>query len=432
VAECHDAAISDWGDVTSRDGGRTGRQAVGVVMLGTAVLGLSGLVVLAVTARVLGAADYAVFGVFWSAVFFVVAVLFGAQQESTRSVAQRQRPDGRTSLVFFALLVGAAAAVVVVATSPAWQPSSLAWHAQLVLAVAAGGIGYAMTGVLSGALAGAARWRSYSAMLVVEGVSRVALVVGLLMLADGVTPLAWAVVGAYPATLIAASIMVRRGGISLRVDDSMARLAGNTARTMVAAAAVAALVNGFPLVMSTFARDASESTVGALTLAVMLTRAPLLVPLMALQSLLIKRFSDADDRLTAQVVRLDIACVAVAAVLAAGAAAVGPAIVEVVFGAEFVLPHHVFGALVLSSGLIGAMSVTSPALIARGAHSANALAWVVAAALSIGVLAVAPGGLYARVSVALLLGPLAGSVVQLALLRGRSSVSAAPAGAPGS
>ncbi len=402
--------------MTTPDNEHTGGRAVLIVMVGTGVIGLSGLLILAVTARVLGAADYAAFGVFWSAVFFVVAVLFGAQQESTRAIAQSDGRSAGSSLIAFALVLGSATAVLVLASSPVWRPATLDRQSQVVVAVAIGGLAYALTGVIAGALAGAGRWAAYASMLIAEGASRLLLVVVVIAVVGGVAPLAWAVVAAYPVALLAAVLALRQQGLRLRVDDSIGKLLGNTLKTMAAAASVAALVNGFPLLMSTFARGATESSVGALTLAVMLTRAPLLVPLMALQSLLIKRFSEVDHSLMGMLIRLVLGCVVVAAMLGLVAAAIGPGLLRSFFGAEFELPGHTLGLLVLSSGLIGALSMSSPALVARNLHGQNVIGWVSAVAVSVLILAFEPSDLEVRVPFALLAGPLVGLMLHLVMV----------------
>lgn len=197
----------------------------------------------------------------------------------------------------------------------------------------------------------------------------------------------------------------------------MSVLARNAAKTMVAAASVAALVNGFPLLMSSFSRDASAETVGAMTLAVMLTRAPLLVPLMALQSMLITMFSHKDRSLWKLLSRLMGTCLVLAAVLAAVAAAVGPQILRMAFGEEFVLEGHVLALLVLSSGMIGALCMTSPALVARSQQTSNVVGWVAATLISVAALAFAPVELELRAPLALLIGPLCGLMLHIVALR---------------
>ncbi|MEB0222588.1 hypothetical protein, partial [Pseudomonas sp. AB12(2023)] len=55
--------------------------------------------------------------------------------------------------------------------------------------------------------------------------------------------------------------------------------------------ATAVIINGFPLLLAFFALATEKAELGALILAITITRAPVLVPLMALQSYLITRFS---------------------------------------------------------------------------------------------------------------------------------------------
>lgn len=399
---------------------RGGRGAVGLIVAGTGVLGLSGLLVLSLTARSLGAVDYAAFGVFWSAMFFVVAVLFGAQQESTRAVAAQGRATdpGGTSVVVFAGIVAAIAVVAIVATSPWWGDATFGdGHEGLALIVAAGAAGYVLTGVLAGVCAGSEQWGGYGAMLVVEGVARAVGVVGVLLVAEGIGALAWAVVAAYPLTVVLVGGPMRhRIRPFLRVGDPLTVLLRNTGQTIAASVSTAALVNGFPLLMSVFVKDSSEAVLGAMTLAVILTRAPLLLPLMALQSFLITMFARPDRSPWPLLATLLGGCFAAASVLAAAAALIGPPILRDVFGPEFEVGGGTLALLVLSAGALATLSMSSPALVARDCHGANLIGWWVAVVIAVSVLAMAPWSLQLRAPLALLAGPCLGLTWHLASL----------------
>ncbi|MCL3817332.1 hypothetical protein [Aeromicrobium wangtongii] len=387
-----------------------------LILAGTAILGVAGLVVLAAAAAVLGAADYAVFGAFWSALFFAVAILFGGQQETTRAVTSGR--TGSTRLVVFAGTLALAAVVVVTGTAVLWVgPAFGDGHGWLVAVVAVGCAGYAVNGVLAGALAGSAHWRAYAALLAVEGVVRTVLVLLALLAGSGVDLVGWAVAAAYPVAILAVGIPAWRGLRShLTIEESLGRLWIRTGQTMAAAAAVAALVNGFPLLMSLASRGTPADELGALTLAVMLTRAPLLVPLMALQSFLITLYAEGSPW---RKIAWFLASAAVAsALLGAVAAVIGPSVLDSAFGPDFVLEGHVLGLLVLSSGGLGAMCMVSPAVIVRGMQKSNAIGWLLAAALAVLTLALAPGSLEARVPAALLVGPAVG-LLWLLLALGR-------------
>ncbi|QIM19291.1 hypothetical protein G7066_13240 [Leucobacter coleopterorum] len=106
------------------------RSGLALVLTGTVVSAASSFIVLLIVAPALGPADYAKFSVYWSALFMVVAILFGVQQESTRGVAAAQGTvtgsttsarHHKTSVLRFALLIAAALLVLVGATSPLWS-----------------------------------------------------------------------------------------------------------------------------------------------------------------------------------------------------------------------------------------------------------------------------------------------------------------------
>lgn len=402
---------------------RDARRPVLLVMAGTGVVGLSGLVILVLTASVLGAEDYAVFGLFWSALFFIIAALSGAQQEATRAATSPRAGEPRgSSLLTFAVLLALGAGLVVAASSPWWAPPTLGpAHEGLALLVAAGSAAYVLMAVVCAVLAAGGRWGVYCAMNVTEGVVRAGAVAAALALTQGTTTLAWAVVVAYPVVLLFVAVPALRGRhTSVRVGDSLGRLFANTAQTLLAAVAVAALINGFPLLMATFSGGASTATLGAMTLAVMVTRAPLLVPLVGAQSLLITMFSAPGRSPWPLIVRLLGVVTALAAVLSALAGAIGPYVLRHTVGPNFALPGTVLTLLVASSGVLAALSMTSPALLAANGHGDYVAGWVIATVMTVVVLAVAPWDLELRAPVSLIAGPAVGLAWHLAAIARRT------------
>ncbi|MET0820146.1 MAG: hypothetical protein ABWY58_04215 [Aeromicrobium sp.] len=376
------------------------------------MLGLSGLLILVLAARELGAEDYVEFGLFWSALYFVVAALSGVQQEVTRAsaFALRSKQSDGASLISFGLVVASAAGLFAAVTCPLWVPPTLgSSHYELVAPVAVGSAVYVLTTVVAAVCAAHGRWGRYASAYIVEGVFRAAAVAAALALTQGSTVAAWAVVAAYPVVLGCIGVpLLRSRSVRLTVDDSMRRLTSNTVKAMVAATSIAAMVNGFPLLMATFSRDASTATIGSMTLAVMLTRAPLLVPLAGAQTLLITVFAGSVGSLRPLMTRLMVQLVAIVAVLAVLAGWAGPFVLRRVVGENFDLPGYVLALLVVSSGALGALSLTSPALMATDRHNDYAFGWVLSTTVSILTLAFAPGGLEVRAPVALIVGPLIG------------------------
>jgi O-antigen/teichoic acid export membrane protein len=111
-----------------------------------------------------------------------------------------------------------------------------------------------------------------------------------------------------------------------------------------------------------------------------------------------------------------LACVLGAGLLGLAAGAIGPGLLRSFFGPEFELSSTTLALLVLSSGLIGALSVTAPALVARNRHGLNVVGWAAAVVVSVGLLALSPGGLDVRAPVALLAGPAVGLVIHLTMV----------------
>jgi O-antigen/teichoic acid export membrane protein len=397
-----------------------------VLILGaTAVSGIAGY---AVTWRVytaIGAAGYGVFSVFWSALFLVVGILFGLQQESTRATAQsivaKQEDDAvpsRTSLWAFAGVTALVIFAAVIATSVLWAAPSLgAGNAGLSWLIALGASLNCLVAAASGVAAGAGMWRQLAAIVALDGIIRFAGVALVLAVTDDLVALAIAVIAPFPISLALVFFSApRRFVASARVADGVRVLIANTGRTILAASATAVLINGFPLLLSFFAGQGNHAALGSLVLTVTLTRAPILVPLTALSSYLVSRFSHHPERTGRTVVALLVVIAAVIAVLCLCAWLWSVAVMRFVFGAEYDLGAGVIVALIASSGLIGALFVSGSAVLARDAHGLYALGWVVASLVTLGLLFV-PIGLPERAALALAAGPAVGLVVHLSGLR---------------
>lgn len=391
-----------------------GRSSATAMLVGTVVMGLSGLVVLLATALAFSAADYALFGVFWASVYFLVTVMTGVQQETTRA-SLADRTDRTVSLPLFAVLLAVALFVVVAGSSVWWSDAALGPdHHLLAVLVAAGAAGYVLNCVLTGMLAGAGQWRGLGTLLIVEGTLRGAGMCVVLAITSSVELAAWVVVLTYPLTLlIVLGVTGRTITGRTHVAGTMRRLWANTAQTMAGAAGVGALVTGFPFFMSVLARDESAVTVGSLTLALMLTRAPLLVPLLGLQTMLVSAFVARRESPWRLLVGLTGLAAVVGGVLSLLAGVVGPVVLQLAFGSDFVVRGRILALLVVSATALAAMTLITPALVARTALAANAVAWLLAAAVSVAVLASAPWSLEWRTAVALIVGPLVGIGVQV-------------------
>ncbi len=395
--------------------------ALGRVTVATLVAAASGYLVLLLAARHLGAGGYAVFAVFWAAYGMVTGAQNGQLQETTRAVraatdtgVRRGRP-----LVVNATIGGGVAAVI---AASAWLWSGSVFTEQRVLSVvllAVGVASFAIYAHLAGALSGAASWTSFAVLLSVDALIRLAGAAIAVIAGWGLTAfLAITVLGSVSWIALLVGSPAARAAIGLPADVMSSRFASNTVVAMLAAAASAVLVMGFPVMINATggARDADAGLVGAVILAVTLTRAPLLVPLNSFQGVLITRFVDGREH----VLRAIIAPVAVVigiGVLGAGAAwLVGPWLLEHVFGADFRLGGADLALFTLGATTLAVLTVTGAAAIAIGAHRWYAAGWWGATIASIALLLL-PIGVTDRVAIALICGPLVGVAVHLVRLR---------------
>lgn len=390
-----------------------------LVLIATVISGIAGYLVTVLVLRVVGRADYALFAVFWSAMYLVIGGLSGIQQEITRAThrvepsAARPASKART----FAVAAAALTLLVVAGTSPLWAQAVFSGSAGwLVLPLALGTASYVLVAVLSGSLYGVARWDSLALMIATDGVLRLALVgVGMLFTTD-IVALAWLVALPFPLTIGLLWFVIRRGFVGTSgLDVGYRALSWNVARTVLASVSTAVLVSGFPLLLGVTAATQSEAFVGELIFTITLTRAPLIVTIMSLQSYLIVRFRDHAATWLRTFVAVQAIIVLGAAVLAGLGWWLGPTVFELVSGEPPTVDGPLIALLVLSSGLVASLSVGASAVLARSAHFVYSAGWVAAAVVTIAVM-VSPIEFVPRVVTALMLGPVAGLLVHLGWL----------------
>ena len=393
-----------------------------LVIVATAVSGASGFITLLIVAPPLGPAGYASFSVYWAALFMVVGVLFGIQQETTRAVAdaggRETVSSGGSSVLRFAGILGAAVLVSVVATSLLWaEPlfgeGKSGWAFALSIAVAS----YVGVATLNGVLAGSGHWGGFAAIPLIDGLLRVVLVaIALWLGADG-TAIAWAVALPIPISFVAVGLahwsVVRSHSV---VRESYGAFAFNASRTIVASTSNAVLVTGFPLILSLVASD-DRAALGAVVLALTLARAPILVPLTVLQSMLIARFSASPGRARKLMITLMLGLVVFAPVLGAITGLWGEGVLVWLFGEGFAVQGALLTWLVIASGCLGLLTVTGARVLAAGRHTVFASGWAIACVLAIATVAFTPGDIGVRTVIGLIAGPLVGVAVHLAFGR---------------
>jgi O-antigen/teichoic acid export membrane protein len=394
------------------------RSSITRVGVATVLSALCGYAVLYLAARDLAPAGFSLFSVFWGAFGLFTGAAFGLLQESTRevrSVRDTGPPDGPHTLPMRAAAgVAIAAALLIGGTSGLWAPHVFAASESLSVALLAVGLaGFCLHATLLGVLAGVDGWTQYGALMVIDAAIRVAVAVAAFLLGWGLNGYLWATVaGSMSWLLVLLTSPVARRAAAIRTRGTTGTFLSGASHSITAAGASAILVMGFPVLLKATSHDLG-ATGGVVILAVTLTRAPLLVPLTAMQGNLIAHFVD-NRRLRALVApALALAGLGALAVLAAGL--LGPWLLRVAFGAEYVASAELLSWLTAGAVAIAFLTLTGAATVAAAQHRAYAVGWVVAT-LAATLLLLLPLELQTRTVVALLCGPVVGIAVHLAAL----------------
>jgi O-antigen/teichoic acid export membrane protein len=404
------------------------RSSVARVGAATVVSALCGYAVLYLAARILDPAGFSIFGVFWGAFGLVSGAAFGLLQQSTREIrlaAHKPPPDTGSEPVAHPLRIGAAVGVIsaasIAATALLWSGHVFVESRMLsVLLLSVGLAGFCVHATLLGMLAGSDRWSQYGALMVTDAVIRVLVAVATVLAGWGLVGFLWATVGGSIAwfLVLATSPTTRRVAHLVAREDTASFLRG-ASHAVAAAGASAVLVMGFPVLLKATSSDLGAAG-GVVILAVTLTRAPLLVPLTAMQGNLIAHFVDQSrHRLRAVVGPIGILA-AVGAVGVFLAWWAGPWLLRAGFGDDYRASGALLAWLTAGAVMIAVLTVTGAATVAAALHRAYSLGWV-SATVAAALLLLLPLPLETRTIVALLCGPLAGIAVHVSALalRGR-------------
>jgi hypothetical protein len=398
-----------------------------LIIAATGIAGIAGYVVTLLVYNEASPAGYAVFAVFWAGLYLVIGGLAGIQQEVARSTRPVESSTGAgiTRARNFAVVAALLVFVLVVATAPAWVRSVFpvtGWA--LVWPLAVGVASYVLVATLSGALYGISQWRWLAVMTAGDGLLRLAVLLVALQFTHDVVILTWAVVLPFPMTIVVLWPLVRRDLVARsELDVGYGPLTRNVSRVLIASVASAALVSGFPLLLGVAAQGERPALVAELIFTITLARAPLVVSIMALQSYFVVRFRNEGAAWWRSLLAVMGIIAAGGLVLAVLAWFLGPAVFDLVSAKEVTLDGPFIALLVVSSALVGALSVTGSAVLARSAHVVYSLGWAGAAVATV-VVVFWPGDLMPRVSAALIIGPTVGLVVQLCWLVSRPRISA--------
>jgi O-antigen/teichoic acid export membrane protein len=402
---------------------RTERSAGGLraILIATAIAGALGYAIQLLAPALLPTdAAYVTFSVYWSTIYLCVAALSGIQQEITRAATPVTNEPPSSTLRTFTLIAGAALVVIVAALSVLVGPAILPDHTLLLaIALGIGVVGYLVMAVLSGVLYGLQLWRAVATLTILDILFRAVLVIAALLLGLDDYWVALAVSLPFGLAFLAVWMIWRRSVVGqFRLDVGLRRLLLHVLGTVGAAAAMGVMMNGLPLLLGLTTRSADAGVLAGLILAITLTRAPIVIPLLALQSYLISIFRGGGEAVRRRVLLALLAVAGVVAILAGLAWLIGPWAIGWVSSGKFVIEPAMMAAITASAGLVALMCVTGPALVSHREHVAYVAGWAVAALLTVGLILV-PIDLSSRVALALLAAPACGLAIHVtAVMRG--------------
>ena len=427
-------------DAIAGASGAVTRGSVVRVGVATALSALCGYAVLYLAARDLEPAGFSVFGVFWGAFGLASGAAFGLLQETTREVRsahsvtlprsaahadRRAQPLGvtadsagdHTHPMRVAAGVGLAAAVLIAATSPLWSAQVFVADRLLSVTLLSVGLaGFCLHTTLLGTLAGVNRWSEYGALMVGDAVLRVTVATATFAVGWGLGGYLWATVAGSIAWMLMlfASPATRSAARLLTSGTTLTFLRG-AGHSIAAAGASAVLVMGFPVLLKVTSGGDLGAAGGVVILAVTLTRAPLLVPLTAMQGNLIAHFVDQrTHRLRALVVPAALIA-GLGAVGVALAGTFGPWLLQEAFGAEYLADGALLAWFTAAAVAIALLTLTGAATVAAALHRVYAAGWLSATVAS-ALLLLLPLELEVRTVIALLCGPLLGIAMHLIAL----------------
>jgi len=394
------------------------RSAAGVSVAAVAAA-LSTLLITIIAARALTHGDdasrYSEFIVFWSLLFWCYGIVVGIQQEATRSVRARavRRREGGARVLLVALALGSVVAVVVGVSAPLWSDHVLplsSWVGAIVVAI--GSVLYALYAGAVGSAGGTEDWGAYAGLMSLDALGRLALVGLAAVLGAGLVGIEVASVVISAAAVLVLLVPRLRTVRTARADRGFWPAVGASAYAMASSTASALLVVGYPVLVSLVVRNAAPGELAATMTVVQLTRAPIMMPLLAFQSVAVAAFVGKEHPMLRDLAKPVGLVVVVGIVGAPLAAWLGPWLLRLLYGSVYVVGSTTFAVLVLAAVAMAMLTLTGTLALAVEGHRGYMAGWIAAVVAAV-LLLMLPFSLDAVVSLSLGLAPFFGMAIHV-------------------
>ena len=395
---------------------------------GLVVNGIMSYVFLGIAARTLGVDAFGPLSVLWALIYLVGPGFFlPLEQEVSRSLANRwARGVGVGPLVKQAGLLGTALigalVLVTLVAAPLLLDHLFDDQVLILIGFVLAILGYSAVHLARGTLAGLGRFRGYALFFVYENSLRVAAAILLALLGvDTAGPYAVAV-GLAPGVAIGLALLGEHDLASDGPPAPWGELGAALGSLLAASVLTAFLLYAGVLAVELLADESESDKAGVFLAGLAVSRVPVFL-FQAVQAALLPklsalagagRFHEFRDRLRRLLAAVGV--IGVAGV--AGAALLGPLLIDILFGDDFVLTRLDLGLLALSSAAFMLAVALGQALIALEGQSRVAFGWLIGVLAFLGITAMGDD-LFLRVEAGLAAGSAVAAVVIGGLARHR-------------
>jgi O-antigen/teichoic acid export membrane protein len=394
------------------------------VVVGLAVQAMTAYLTLILAGRILGAAEFGKLAALYVLLSSVPAGLFQPLEQEVARRRGRERETGHTdtTLLLRAVLLGMCLCLLAVATALVLFDAAvrlLGNEPQLLVAFCIALPGYALCFVSRGAFSGSRRLARYGLQLSVEGAFRlVALGCLALIGPHRASAYGW-LFGLAPWVALAVSMAGLHRTSTSSPDRQPRPLVAPIILLLASSLTAQLLIGAGPATVQFFADTDDDARAGSFLAALVVVRVPVFL-FTAVQPSLLPALAAhvAADRRAAfrSLLAKVLAWMGLLAfVTTVVTAALGPSVLRLLFGPDYVLPWSIFLLMGISVGLFLACVVLGQAVLALGEHHLVTLGWLTGlVGLAVGT--VFPEDAILKATMGLLVGGAAAAVTFALLL----------------